>query len=102
MYDLEKSGYIWSEFGFALRAVFAYCWLPLLFVIVSVAVFFIYRKKKDINTKICKWLIVANVLIFVISIAIILFKGEIKTLIERYEYLWYEYAEYYYTEIGSN
>lgn len=101
MYGLEKSGYMWSEFGFALRAVLAYCWLPLLLVALSVGLYFVYFKKEDINTLICKWLIVANVCICVISIAIILFGGEIKYLIERYEYLWYEYAEYYYNEIGS-
>ena len=101
MYALEKSGYMWSEFGFAIRAIIAYCWLPLLLVALAVALFFIYRKRKDLNTKICKWLIVANVAICLLSIAVILFKGEIDTLIERYEYLWYEYAVLYANEIGS-
>ena len=101
MLGLAKSDYMWSEVGFALRAILAYCWLPLLLVLISVGIYFIYRHKKDLNTKICKWLIIANIFIFVLSIGIVLLRGEIKELIQRYEYLWYEYAEYYYNEVGS-
>ncbi len=101
MTDFEKSGYMWTEFGFALRAILCYCWLPLLLVLISVGIYFIYRHKKDINTKICKWLIVSNVIIFVLSIGIVLLRGEIKELISKYEYLWYEYALYYNEEIGQ-
>lgn len=100
MLALEKSEYMWSEVGFALRAVLAYCWLPMLFVLISVVIYFLYRKKKDLNTKICKWLIITNIVIFIISIGIVLLRGEIKELITRYEYLWYEYAEYYNNEVG--
>ena len=101
MLALEKSEYMWTEFGFALRAIFCYCWLPLLLILISVGIYFIYRHKKDINTKICKWLIVSNIIIFVLSIGIVLLRGEIKELISRYEYLWYEYALYYNEEIGQ-
>ena len=100
MMDLEKSGYMWTEVGYALRSILAYCWLPLLFVLISIVIFLVYRNRKDINTKFCKWLIVANIGIFVISIGIVLLRGEIKELISRYEYLWYYYAEYYSNEVG--
>lgn len=101
MTDFEKSGYMWSEFGFALRAIISYCWLPLLLILISVVVYFLYFRRKDLNTKICKWLIVGNIFIFVLSVGVVLLQGEIEVLTTRYEYLWYEYAEYYYSELGS-
>ena len=70
--------------------------------IISVVIYFLYYRKHDLNTKIAKWLIIINVFIFVLSIGVVLLQGEIKVLQERFEYLWYEYAEYYYTELGSN
>lgn len=101
MMSLAKSEHMWTEVGFAFRAILCYCWLPLLLVLISIGIYFIYFRKKDLNTKVCKWLIFANIFIFVLSIGIVLLKGEIKELINRYEFLWIEYAEYYYNEMGS-
>ena len=102
MLALEKSEFMWTPFAYWLRVAVSYLWLPLLLVLLSVVIYFLYYRKHDLNTKIAKWLIIINVFIFVLSIGVVLLQGEIKVLQERFEYLWYEYAEYYYTELGSN
>ena len=100
MLALQKSEFMWTPFDFWLRVAVSYLWLPLLLVLLSVVIYFLYYRKHDLNTKIAKWLIIINVFIFVLSIGVVLLQGEIKVLQERFEYLWYEYAEYYYTELG--
>jgi hypothetical protein len=102
MLALQKSEFMWTPFDFWSRVAVSYLWLPLLLVLISVVIYFLYYRKHDLNTKIAKWLIIINVFIFVLSIGVVLLQGEIKVLQERFEYLWYEYAEYYYTELGSN
>ena len=101
MLELEKSEFMWTPFDFWSRVALSYLWLPLVLILVSVVVYFLYYRKHDLNTKIAKWLIFINIFIFVLSIGVVLLQGEIKVLQERFEYLWYEYAEYYYTEMGS-
>ncbi len=101
MYDLAKSEFMWTDFQYWSRVALAYLWLPLLLIVISVAIYFVYRRKNDLNTKITKYLIFVNIFIVVLSIGIVLLKGEIKDLAARYEDLWMEYAVYYYSELGS-
>ena len=102
MMALQSSEYMWSDFGYWFRVCVSYLWLPLLLILISVGVYFIFRKRKDLNSKITKWLIFANIFILVLSVGVVLLQGELTVLKERLEYLWYEYAVYYYNEIGTN
>lgn len=101
MMGLANSEYMWSNFDYWFRVAVSYLWLPLTLILISIVVYFLYRRKKDINTKITKWLVFINIFILVLSVGVVLLQGEIKALTERYDYLWYYYAEYYYNEIGS-
>lgn len=102
MMALQSSEYMWTDFGYWFRVCVSYLWLPLLLILISVGVYFIFRKRKDLNSKITKWLVFVNIFILVLSVGVVLLQGELAVLKERLEYLWYEYAVYYYGEIGTN
>lgn len=101
MMGLANSEYMWSHFDYWFRVAVSYLWLPLTLILISIVVYFLYRRKKDINTKITKWLIFINIFILVLSVGVVLLQGEIKDLTERYDDLWVSYAEYYYDKMGS-
>lgn len=105
MFELEKSEFMLTAGTYWFRVALYYLWLPLLLIVISVAVYlvvyFLNHKKNDLNTKITKWLIFVNIFIAVLSVGIVLLQGEFKVLAERFELLWYEYAIYYNSEIGS-
>ena len=105
MLALEKSEYMWSAFDYWFRACVSYLWLPLLGILISVVYYFFFRKRKDINSKISGWLIVVNVVLFLVSIAIIFLPNdfqEFRNLQLNYENLALNYAYYYYGELGSS
>lgn len=102
MSALEKSGYMWTSFQYWFRCAISFLWLPLLILLLTTVFYFLFRKRKDINSKIAKWLLIGHIALFVISFAIIILQGELKLWIDKYENLSLYYAMYYYQELGSS
>lgn len=63
-----------GEFWF--KFCLSYLWLPLLIVFLSAIVYFIFRKRKDINTKITFWLLILHIVLAIAVSLIVIFVGE--------------------------
>lgn len=100
MYSFSKSDMMIKPFEYWARFCLSYLWLPLVVVLVSLIVYFIFRRRKDINTLITKWMLIGYIVLGLVITCLVVFVGEnspFKFSLAFYENIDQYYMYYYYT-----